>query len=427
MIKTLLVLPILAATFAAAQSASAPANSDSSAAQHAIEDARKEILEHPAQYVGYNLLATGLVNRAAETSDGAYLAQAEEAVKKSLELAPNNYDTEKVRVSVLLGEHDFPAALDLAKALNKQVPDDVMVYGLLTDANVALGNYGDAENSAQWMLNLRPGNLPALIRAAHLRELFGDAEGAYELMDLGLQSTAPTETEQRAWTLAQMGHLRLALGNVNAAERLFQQALMLVPECSAALSEMARVRVAQKRYSDAAILLQQRYQSAPSAANLYEVAEALQSAGREAEAKKAFVDFESRAAVESGNRMNANRELIFYYADHAQQPDKALTIARQEFSWRHDVYTLDAYAWALHMNEDNTEARKQIEAALAVGIRDGKMFLHAGTISLTLGDAPAAERYFKQAAELNNADAERARFALARITAAPEQHSQAAR
>ena len=52
-----------------------------------------------------------------------------------------------------------------------------MVYGLLTDANVELGNYNDAETSAQWMLNLRPGNLPALIRAARLRELFGDAEG----------------------------------------------------------------------------------------------------------------------------------------------------------------------------------------------------------------------------------------------------------
>ncbi len=102
----------------------------------------------------------------------------------------------------------------------------------LTDANVALGNYKDAEISAQWMLNLRPGNLPALIRAGHLRELFGDAEGAYELMDMAYQSTPPTETGERASILTQMGHLRLSSGTADAAEKLFQQALKLSPSIS---------------------------------------------------------------------------------------------------------------------------------------------------------------------------------------------------
>ncbi len=45
--------------------------------------------------------------------------------------ATNNFDTEKQRVSMLLGEHEYPAVLEAAKSLNKRVPDDVMVYGLL--------------------------------------------------------------------------------------------------------------------------------------------------------------------------------------------------------------------------------------------------------------------------------------------------------
>ena len=40
--------------------------------------------------------------------------------EKSLQLAPNNFDTRKIQISILLGEHEFPAALDAAKALNKQ-------------------------------------------------------------------------------------------------------------------------------------------------------------------------------------------------------------------------------------------------------------------------------------------------------------------
>jgi len=104
-----------------------------------------------------------------------------------------------------------------------------MVYGLLTDANVGLGNYKDAEIAAQWMLNLRPGNLPALTRAAHLRELFGEPEGAYELMELAYQSTPPTETGEQASLLTQMGQLRLASSNIEAAEQLFLQALTSFP------------------------------------------------------------------------------------------------------------------------------------------------------------------------------------------------------
>jgi len=330
--------------------------------------------------------------------------------------SPNNFDAEKIQVSILLAEHDFPAALVLATALNKRVPDDVAIYGLLTDANAELGNYGEAETSAQWMLNLRPGNLPALTRASHLRELFGDLDGAYELMDLAYQSTAPTDTEQRASILTQMGHLRLASGNPDAAEKLLEQTLAALPGYPAALGELAKVRVTQKRYQDAVTLLRQRYETVPRPGNLYELAEALQSAGQDAEAKRAFAEFETKALAESGKKDNSNRELIFYYADHVQQPAKALKLAQQEFAWRHDVYTLDAYAWALHANGQDAEARKQIERALAVGIRDAKLLLHAGMINLTMGDVPAAERYLKQSAELIGADSAQARSMLASLT-----------
>lgn len=334
--------------------------------------------------------------------------------------APNNFDTEKARISILLGEHEFPAALEAAKALNKTVPDDVVVYGLLTDANIELGNYPDAEISAQWMLNLRPGNLPALLRAARLRELFGDPEGAYELLELAYQSTSPADTMERPSILTQMGHLRLATGNVDAADKLLQQALIqqsltVFPGRPTALAILAEVRIAQNRYQDAVVLLQQRYHSAPRPENLYQLAEALHLAGRAADAQGAFREFETKALADSNQKDNSNRELIFYYTDHTHQPAKALKLAQQEIAWRHDVHTLDAYAWALHVNGQDTPARKLIESALAVGIRDPKLFLHAGAITQTLGDIPAAEKYLTQASELNGAESGQARAVLASI------------
>jgi predicted Zn-dependent protease len=335
-----------------------------------------------------------------------------------LKLSPNNFDTQQIRVSILLGEHEFPAALEAAQVLNKQVPDAVMVYGLLTDANMALGNYKDAEASAQWMLNLRPGNLPALIRAAQLRELIGDVEGSYELFEMAFQSTASTETEERSWLLTQMGHLRLVSGNTDSAAKFLQQALTEFPNYPEAIGDLATVRVVQQRYEEAVALSQQCYKSAPSPQNAYALAEALRLAGRKYESKKAYAEFEARALAESNAKNNADRELIFYYADYAHQAGKALTVAKQEYSWRQDVYTLDAYAWALHVSGQNPEARQQIDPALAVGIRDAQLLRHAGEIALQAGDREAAARYLKESAELNALGSEQARSTLANLSPA---------
>src|SRR5208283_67698 len=221
-IISLLCMTMVVATLAATQSVAGGASTGLSQAAQNIAAARQAVHDKPTEYAGYNLLATALVQRAQETSDDSFYTQAEDAVQQSLALAPNNFDTQKIRISILLGEHEYPDALEAAQALNKRVPDDVMVYGWLSDANTELGNYVDAETATQWMLNLRPGNLPALTRAAHLRELFGDTEGAYELMELAYQSTSPTETGERGSILSQMGHLRLASGSTDAAEKLLQ-------------------------------------------------------------------------------------------------------------------------------------------------------------------------------------------------------------
>jgi tetratricopeptide (TPR) repeat protein len=412
--KLVALLTLTLATYAAAQSNIA--KTSLTPAEQSIATAKKEIDKKPSQFTGYNELAIALSRRARETSDMAYYAQAEDALKKSFELAPGNMEGEKIHVWLQLGRHEFPAALEAATILNKQVPDDVMVYGFLVDANAELGNYPAAEDAAQWMLNLRPGNLPGMTRAAYLRELFGDADGAYELMDMAYQATVPTETEDRAWILSQMGHLRFVEGRTNDAENILKQALQLFPGYHYALGNLAKVRITQKRYDEAVTLLQQRYQAAPHAENLYDLAEALQLAGRDGEAKKAFAEFETRSLAESVRRDNSSRELVFYYADHANQPARALEVAKQEFAWRHDVYTLDAYAWALHMNGQDAEARKQLETALAVGIRDSKIFAHAGEIALKLDDRAAAQKYLEESVSLHATGSEQARLVLANVS-----------
>jgi tetratricopeptide (TPR) repeat protein len=416
-----LLLTLTAALALVAQTTTLPADAALSPAERSMAQANRLIEKNPKNFEAYNALALALSRRARESSDVKFYAQAEETLKKSFEISPGNFDGERIHVWLLLGKHEFAAAREEARKLNKKMPDDVMVYGFLTDANIELGNYKEAENSGQLMLDLRPGNLPGLTRAAYLRELFGDLDGSVELMNMAYQSTPPSEAEDRAWILSQIGHLQLMSGKITDADNTLQQALALFPGYHYALGNLAKVRIEQKRYEDAVNLLLQRYDAAQHAENLYDLAEALELAGHRDQAREAFAEFETKSQLESVRADNSNRELIFYYADHAHQPAKALEVAKTEYARRHDVFTLDAYAWALHVNGRDTEARTQIAAALAIGIRDVKMLRHAGEIALSTGDRAAGERYLLDSTKMNAPGSSLARELLA-ILSAPKKN-----
>lgn len=403
----LLILSTVTAVFAHANSS--PVESKLSPAEQSMAQAQRLIEKSPQNYEAYNALALAQSRRARETSDVRLYAAAEETLKKSFEISPDNFDGRRIEVWLLLGKHEFAAAREEALKLNKRMPDDVMVYGFLTDANVELGNYDEAEKSAQLMLDLRPGNSPGITRAAYLRELFGDVEGALELMSMALQSTSPGEVEDAAWILTQMAHLELSVGKLTDAETNLQGALASFPGYHYGLGTLAKVRIAQRRYDEAVQLLNQRYNAAPHAENLYDLAEAFQLAGQTEQAKAAFAEFEQKSLLETNRGDNSNRELVFYYADYAHEPIKALEVAEKELRRRHDIYTLDAYAWALHANGEDREARKQIETALSVGVQDARMIRHAGEIVLAMGDRVAAQKYLEQAADLNAVDSDLAR------------------
>jgi tetratricopeptide (TPR) repeat protein len=350
-------------------------------AEIGIQKAQELIAKHPDHVAYYSGLAMAYARRARETSDVAYYTKADEVVDQALKIAPGDFEALKVRTWLLLGRHEFAKAALAAAELNKRVPDDITVYGYLADANAELGNYGEAVKAAQWMLDLRTGNVAGLTRAAYLRELHGDLSGAIDLMQMAYDATAFQESEDRAWLLTQVAHLYFLDGDLKQAEAYAQGALELFPGYHYALGSLAQVRMAQGRFDDAVMLLKQRYDAAPHAENLFSLAEALDRAGRKDDAAAAFAEFEKKALAESTIADNANHELMTYYTDVAHQPEKSLAIARAELERRHDVYTLDAYAWALAASGDYGRAQSEIQKALAVGVKDPRILQHAASIS----------------------------------------------
>ena len=141
-----LVSLLLIAAAARAAFAQTPNSSDGkpTPAEGSILQAKGLIEKNPKDFEAYNALALALSRRARETSDVNYYAQAEDALQKSFAISPDNFDSARTHVWLLLGKHEFADALVGAKKLNQRMPDDVMTYGFLTDANVELGKIGRA-------------------------------------------------------------------------------------------------------------------------------------------------------------------------------------------------------------------------------------------------------------------------------------------
>lgn len=368
MLKKIIIIGLAAAAALLAQT---------TPAQQEIESATTVVQRNPEDAGALSRLAMALSKRARETGDPRYYAQAMETIAKVLEISPDNYEALRAKTWILLGQHEFSQAAELAEALNRRAPDDLLVYGFLTDAYVELGRYDQALESAQWMLDMRPGTVPGLTRAAYIRELYGYIDGAIELMQQAFDRSPYNEKEDLAWIQVHLAHLNRLNGDMEAAEAHIDQALTLFPGYHYALAERGRLRMAQGRYDDAAVAFEARYQLAAHPENLFDWAEALKLAGQDAEAAGMFARFEQAAVSESDSWDNANRELVAYYVDYAGRPLAALEIAARDFDRRQDVFTRASYAWALFHAGQPDEARSQIQQVLQLGVVDPRIVRYA--------------------------------------------------
>jgi tetratricopeptide (TPR) repeat protein len=377
------------------------ATQEESPAQQRIAAAQQQIKADPKRVQAYNELAIGFLRRARETADPSYLKDSEAALTEGLKLDATDFQLQKTQVALMLSRHEFAQALERATALHRRTPDDVMIYGYLAEANIALGNYQDAEANAQWMMNMRPNNTPALLVGASLRAVYGDPRGAIDFLNRAYSQTSPNEVEDLAWIANQIASIQIDSGQNDAAEQTLQQAKQIYPGYPFTMENLARVRMGQNRPDDAIELWMQAARIDRDPHVLCEAARAQEAAGRVSEARATFVEFERQARAPESASDSSKLDLILMYAESSATAPDALTLAQQEISARQDVWTLDAYAWALYANGKYQDADAAEQKAIAVGIQNARIFDHAGHIAQRLNHAPEATKYFQLAVQIN--------------------------
>jgi tetratricopeptide (TPR) repeat protein len=374
---------------------------DDTPAQQRIASAEHQLKADPKRVQAYNELAIAYLQRARETADAAYLHDADSALVQGLKLDAEDFQLQRTQVALMLARHGYVHARERATVLNKRTPDDVMTYGYLAEAEIALGQYPEAETNAQWMLNMRPNNIPGLMIGAKLRTLYGDAHGAIEFLSLAYSETSPTEVEELAWIENQIASIQIESGQIDVGEQTLAQADQLFPHYARTMENLARVRMAQHRVNDAVTLLRAASKIDNDPGVLYELAHALEASGDSMNARAALAAFEKQASNPGDATDEARLDLIRMYAASPSTAAHALTLAQQEIAVRQDVWTLDAYAWALYANAQYLDAYAAVQKAIAVGIQSAQIFDHAGHIALKLNHSADAAKYFLLSLQTN--------------------------
>jgi tetratricopeptide (TPR) repeat protein len=358
-----------------------------------IAAAQQAIVVHPDDARGYQLLASMLLRKKRETSDSSLILYADDAIAAARARGGDDTQSDILALMVMQEQHRFAEARDLAQSVAQRQPHDPTGHLLLGDALLELGQYSGAEEAYQQAMDLRP-DLRSYNRGAHLRWLHGDVDGAFELLDLALDSGSARDPESLAWCYIDVGQLLRRGGRSHGALEAAERALQLVPDYLPARSLQGRVYEQLGEREKAIEALERAVARSPLVADLVLLSELLEAEDRPDAATARLRQAERLAAHDP-------RPLALYYARRGVEIERALALSARELEARKNIEAYDTRAVALWRAGRIDEAEQAIERATRLGTPDAELLLHRGLIALASGDREAASRDLRAALELD--------------------------
>ena len=363
-----------------------------------MQAALKLIEKVPDSPTGYMQLAILHIQQARRTGDFGLNSKALTAVNRALEIAPQDLPSRKLQASLLLTFHRFPEALEKGNLLRAEVPNDAFVYGVLTDANFELGNYEESVAAAQKMVDLRP-NSSSYARVAHVRSIHGDHDGTIEMYRTAAKITDPKDVEAQSWCLVQLGDEYFKYGDFTGAEKVYDEALSILPDFYLALAAKGKVRAAQNDYDGAERFLTTLLNRVPNVDSAVLLGDIYTVKG---ETGKAKAQYDLAEVMERKIGVNTDQKrLALMWADQNIRLEEALEIVKRESVERSDIYTYDILAWTLYKNSQIKDAKVAITKALRMKSNDARILFHAGMIEKDLGNRAEAIKLLEAALKFN--------------------------
>ncbi len=298
---------------------------------------------------------------------------------------PANYEALMLRSLLQLSQHHFADGLATAITAAKIDSNSAFVYGLLTDANVEMGNYAAALDAADKMISARP-DLRSYSRIAYLREIHGDYPGAVDAMKLAIESGVPGE-ESTEWCRTQLGKLYEHVGQKEKAGFQYRLSLAARPGYAYALAGLGRIASAEKKYDSAVFYFEKAAGLVNDLSIKENLAIAYKGVGKIDQANKMNktvideMNTNAKAAIDDPSAGHySDKELAYAYLQ-SNNYDKALEHALAEYNRRpKNIDVNETMAWVYYKRNEFTKALPYLEAALVTHSMNPVLLCTAGLV-----------------------------------------------
>ena len=314
-----------------------------------------------------------------------YDAAAMKYINATLDNEPDNFEALTLKSLLYMSQHHFADGLSIAEKAQKINPYNALIYGLLVDGNVEMGNYKTAVENSDKMDSIRP-DIRSYSRISYLREIYGDYPGAIEAMKLAV-SAGGAGDEPTEWTRIQLARLYENTGDIKSAEMHYTIALDERPGYGYANAGLGHIAMANKDYTKAISL----YEKAVAALNDYAIQEQLSQLYRLiGNTKKADSILQTIIdGMNNDGKKGEKDESIGHYADRElayayllqNDNENALKHALAEYNRRpENIDVNETVAWVYYKMKDYEKALPYIKVALKTNCKNPVLLCHAGLI-----------------------------------------------
>jgi tetratricopeptide (TPR) repeat protein len=390
--------PTLASAASAASAASTPDGQGPPAAQVAFWQRRVDA--NPTSALDRTQLGLAITAQARAEADLTLYEQAESALRQAEALNPQYPPTLLALGHAVHAQHEFAESRRIATEVLSAQPTSLPALALLGDAQLELGEYEQAAATYRRLAE-RDSSPAATSRLSRLAYLTGRPDDALQLAERSLDDarrrSLAAADESFYWF--QLGYLRFATGDADAAIDALEHARLLDPDGPGATEQLAFVYASTGRDGDAIELYRQLLDSGPAADLHGQYAQLLRRSGDAAGADR-HLQLGIELALETADRFPAERRHLIGFLVGVD-PDLAVTLAEADLAERQDVGAYDALAWALHHAGRHAEAACAAQRVIGSGIRDAAMLYHAGAVLIAAGDEASGRSLVAEALDIN--------------------------
>lgn len=363
-----------------------------------IQKFESQVSNNPKHLSSYFLLADVYLQKVRETADASYYTKIEKLLATAKKLDSNHPESYAIAAKVDYGRHHFTSGLENARKAHVLSPQKSAYLGLIADAQIELGQYEEAVETIQQMVDMRP-DYSSYTRVAYIRELYGDIAGAKEayLQAISAGSSFP---ENIAWSYVELGKLTMR-DDLNQADTYFHKALRLIKNYSPALEGLGKIAFFQKDLSGAQRCFEQAFSQLSIGQYAIDLGDTYAALGDMAKAKQQYMLAQIAFQTSEKNGVNTDLEKALFLTDHDMDLQEALHKAQAAYKSRPSIYAADVLAWALYKNKRYTDAEKYIQEALRLGEHDSLILFHAGMIAKANNEKGEAKRFLKKALDLH--------------------------